>query len=245
MNSSGAISVCLASWNGEQYIREQIDSILSQLREGDELLVSDDGSTDTTPDILRSYGSSIRVVGTARAGGVVPNFERVLAEARGGIVVLSDQDDVWLEGRLDLVRERLGHVELLMMNGEVVDADLRSLGVDVHGFVRFRPGFLKTFVSNRYVGCCMAFRRELLAVALPFPAGIQIHDWYIALVGELLFSCESRKERTILFRRHGRNDSTTGLPSPRPIWKRVGARAVMLHAVALAYLRYVRLRAGI
>ena len=126
--SQVSVSVCLATYNGARFLRAQIDSILPQLGTGDELLVSDDGSTDDTLAVLATYGNRLRLVGTSRAGGVVRNFERALAAACGDLVVLSDQDDVWLEGRLDLVRERLRDVSLLMMNGEVVDGDLRPLG---------------------------------------------------------------------------------------------------------------------
>lgn len=245
MASSQKISVCLATYNGERYLREQIDSVLVQLKPGDELLVSDDGSTDGTPQILASYGDRLRVVGAGRAGGVVRNFERVLSAARGEFVVLSDQDDVWLAGRIELIRDRLREVTLVMSNGEVVDADLRPTGQDVYQLVRFHSGFLRTFAATKYVGCCMAFRRELLEIALPFPSHILWHDWYLALIGELLFTRECNPHKTILFRRHANNASSTGQRSRSSLFEKARTRFWMARAVAVASLRLAGRRLGI
>jgi glycosyltransferase involved in cell wall biosynthesis len=237
-----SLSVCLASYNGAPYLRAQIDSILVQLRPGDELVVSDDGSTDDTAQILASYGDRLRVVGTSRAGGVVRNFERALSAARGDLVALSDQDDVWLEGRVELIRDRLRAVTLVMTNGEVVDSELRPTGQDVYQSVGAHRGLVRNFVKSTYVGCCMAFRRELLDVALPFPSHIQWHDWYLALLGELLFAPERHPRNTILFRRHANNASSTGQRSRAGLFDKAVARLWMARALAVAVLRMLARR---
>lgn len=234
------ISVCLATYNGARYLREQIDSILPQLNSGDELLIADDGSTDATLTIVSSYGEQLRLVASGRAGGVVANFERALAAASGDLIVLSDQDDVWLPGRLDLVREHLGGAALLMMNAVVVDADARPLGPDLYSMLGFHRGFMRTLIRTRYVGCCLALRRELLDLALPFPKRIQWHDWYLALIAELLFSVEVRPEKTLLFRRHDHNASPTSSGSRASLISRLQARLWMLHAIAVVLGRRIR-----
>lgn len=239
-----SLSVCLASYNGAHYLRPQIDSILEQLGPRDELVVSDDGSTDGTAKILDSYGDRLRVVGTSRAGGVVRNFERALSAARGDLVALSDQDDVWLAGRVELIRERLRAVTLVMMNGELVDSELRPSGQDVYQSVGVHRGFVRNFVKSTYVGCCMAFRRELLDVALPFPSRIQWHDWYLALLGELLSTPERHPRKTILFRRHANNASSTGQRSRAGLFEKAVARFWMARALAVALLRMVARRRG-
>ena len=235
------VSVCMATYNGQQYLQAQIDSILHQLGPHDELLVSDDGSTDGTLAVLGSYGDRIRLVAQCRAG-VVKNFERALAAARGDIVVLSDQDDVWLEGKIALVRERLGNNTLLMMNGIVVDSALAPVGKDVFEFVDFRNGFFRNFVRPRYVGCCLAFRRELLDIALPFPSRISWHDWYLSLVAELLFEPAFDQTRTILFRRHRDNASSTGQGSRNSLVVKIRMRLWMARAVCIAVWRRTRRR---
>jgi glycosyltransferase involved in cell wall biosynthesis len=233
------ISVCLASFNGAKFIREQVESVLAQLGPDDELVVSDDGSTDETIRLLEGFDGRLRLVDTVRAGGVVKNFERALMSCRGDLIVLCDQDDVWLDGRAHFIRERLRQVTLLVMNGEVVGPDLTPLGKDIYTMVGVPAGFIRTFISTRYVGACMAFRRELLDVVLPFPSNIRWHDWFIALVATLLFDIECSDRRTILFRRHGSNASDTGLPSKNGLFDKIKMRYWMLRAVLVAVYRYI------
>ena len=95
------ISVCMATYNGEKYIRQQICSIISQIGEGDEVIISDDGSTDSTLDTIRSMADSrIRIVkGPCRRSPTL-NFENALSHAQGDYIFLADQDDVWLPGKV-------------------------------------------------------------------------------------------------------------------------------------------------
>ena len=101
------ISVCMATHNGERYLHEQLASILSQLGEGDEVIISDDSSTDGTVDIIRGFGDS---ADPPSAGQHLlqphANLENALKHASGDIIALSDQDDVWLENKVEIIRER-------------------------------------------------------------------------------------------------------------------------------------------
>ena len=155
-------------------------------------------------------------------------------------MALSDQDDVWLEGRVAVIRERLRGFTLVAMNGQVVDESLAPSGRTVFQQVGVPGGFLRTLAVNRYVGCCMAFRRELLTVALPFPRGIAAHDWFIALVAERLFDVARDEQPLLLFRRHGRNASTTGGRSRNGLSTKLAMRWRMLRAVARAERRLTR-----
>jgi glycosyltransferase involved in cell wall biosynthesis len=232
------ISICIASYNGQKWIGSQIDSILSQISYGDEVLVSDDQSDDETLSILKSYGARITIVNEDRVGGVVKNFEKVISSATKEIIVLSDQDDVWLPGRLDLIRSKLNDFDLIMMNADVVDEDLISKNLSVYEFVSFHKGFFKNFIRPKYVGCCMAFRSELLNIALPFPKNIEWHDWYISLIGELFYRCEIVSDKTILFRRHSTNNSKTGMKTDRKILKIMLSRMWMMHAIIVSIIRF-------
>ena len=99
MNSNMIVSVCMATYNGEKYIREQIDSILPQLSDSDELVISDDGSSDSTIDIIQGYNDRrIRLYHNTRHG-VTWNFENALRQSRGDVIFLADQDDVWKPGK--------------------------------------------------------------------------------------------------------------------------------------------------
>jgi glycosyltransferase involved in cell wall biosynthesis len=237
-----SVSVCLASYCGARYISDQLDSVICQLAPGDELLVADDGSTDETLSILKRYGAGLTLVAVDRVGGVVSNFERVIAAATCDVVVLCDQDDVWLPGRLDLIREALQGCSLVVLNGQVVDADLHPSGVTVFESVGVRRGFFKNLAKNSFVGCCMAFRRELRDRVLPFPVGVPWHDWYIGLVAELLFSIERIDQSTLLYRRHGGNFSPTGEKSSNGVGTKILLRLKVLSAVLVACLFHGRLR---
>jgi len=228
------IDVCLASYCGARFLREQIDSILMQLGPGDRLLVSDDGSSDETVDIVLSYGERVRLVSSERAGGVVPNFERVLRAADADLVVLADQDDVWLHGRLDIIRNSLLQHDLVLLNGSVVDENLVPHGSTIFQVVRMSTGFLSNVRHNTFVGCCMAFRRSLLDRVLPFPSGLPWHDWYIGLVAELTGSVARVDAQTLLYRRHGGNFSPTGEKSKTTLWQKLQLRVAVLRAVAIA-----------
>lgn len=207
---SSAISVCLASYNGERYILEQVNSILAQLGGADELIVSDNGSDDATISLLASVADDRLRVVHCRIKGVVANFENALLEASKELIVLSDQDDVWLSGRLAAARAALEHHDLSVVGLAFVDQELRPL-VLPEAVRRPARSLLSTLLINGYTGCGMAFRRELLRNALPFPVGVPMHDWWIAVIA---LATRARidicADELILYRRHEDNVSATG-----------------------------------
>jgi glycosyltransferase involved in cell wall biosynthesis len=228
------ISVCLASYNGAKYIHQQLSSIVTQLRDGDEVLVADDGSTDETLSLIRNFGPPVMVIATDRVGGVVGNFERILKIATGEGIVLCDQDDVWLPGRADLIRSNLQHCSLLLMNGRMVDANLNPMEQTVFEYLGNRRGFFSNLWKNGFMGCCMAFRSELRDRVIPFPASVPWHDWYIGLVAELTGKVVRIDTVTLLYRRHGSNASPTGEGSQNSLLKRLSLRFSVLLAVLVA-----------
>ena len=201
------ISVCMATHNGARFLPRQLETILEQLEDGDELVVSDDASTDATLDIVRACADPrIRLFGGNRFHSPVRNFEHALRQARGDILVLADQDDVWLPGRLALVRERFARRPagpyLMVMDGRVVAEDETVLAESLFRWLNARPGLFRNLFFNRYPGCCLAFSRELLARALPFPRQLPMHDWWLGLLGEMTGTTEFVPVPTILYRKH-------------------------------------------
>ena len=234
-----SISVCMATYNGERYVSEQIQSILTQLGPNDELLISDDLSTDSTLKKVRIFerDARVRLIGSSRAGGVVRNFERVLSFATGDIIILSDQDDVWLPGKIEIVKQSLQCADLVMLNGFVVDAQLKESGQYISDVVRPRVGLVRNLYKNSYVGCCMAFRSNLLKYVMPFPSNVVWHDWLIALAGEGKFRCVRSPEPSILYRRHGGNHSPTGEAGRTISFGVIAMRAKMVLALSTVVLR--------
>lgn len=234
------IAICMASYQGAKFIEEQVASIVPQLLPGDKIYLSDDASRDDTVNLATALSSAVVVVATTRAGGVVPNFERALVAAYqdgAEFFVLCDQDDVWLPGRLAQIRSGLATSDLVLLNGLVVDAQLVPLGPTVTAAIGKRSGFWRNLGKNSYIGCCMAFRRNLLDIALPFPKGIAWHDWYLGLIAERFFTVSRIEEPTMYYRRHGANHSPTGEKSRYGFVKKIGMRITMLRAMVLATAR--------
>ena len=203
------ISVLLAAYCGEKYIAAQIASILPQLNEEDELLVSDDspeGAMATREIVLSFNDRRIRYMQGPRQGSTIKNVEFLLGQTRGDILVLSDQDDLWLPGKLDRTRELLSDAgpAVLAHGAMITDEALRETG-EVQGA---RPGVLRNLAKNSYTGCCMAVTRELLPYILPFPEGIPMHDQWVGLRAERFGTVRVIDEPLILHRRHG--DTQTG-----------------------------------
>ena len=231
------ISVCLATCNGSSFIEEQLKSVLDQLLPGDEVVVADDGSFDDTLAIIRSFSGPIRIVAESRVGGVVQNFQRVISAAKGEAIVLCDQDDVWLPGRLDLFREHLQQCDLVLLNGVLIDQGGRVLGRTVFDVVGMRPGFLPNLLKNSFIGCCMGFRSGIREQILPFPKDLPWHDWYIGLFVELTGKVFRSGEISLYYRRHRHNASSTGSGSGNHLFKRLSMRIQMLKALWLACSR--------
>ena len=115
------ISVCIATYNGEKYILEQILSILPQLKENDEIIVSDDSSTDTTLEIIKNINDKrIQIFKNTGNHGVNSNFDNALKRAHGEYIFLSDQDDVWLPGKVDRCLAELRTADLIMHDATIL-----------------------------------------------------------------------------------------------------------------------------
>ena len=234
------ISVCMASYNGEAFIREQVQSILSEISVSDELIVSDDGSNDKTVSILRSIDDPrLKVITNNRGSGVTANFENVIAAAKGSYIFLSDQDDVWLPGRVQKSIELLSSYDLVVCDAVVVDQHLDPILNSAFSIRGVGNGFWSNFFRIRYLGCCMAFRRELLLDILPFPQNHKLitHDSWIALVGELFHRTYVLRNPYVLYRRHGGNLSEGGWQSSNTLYQKLMIRIYGAFCLARLGLR--------
>ena len=235
------VSVCLASFEGINFIKDQIDSILQQLPNNAELLVADDGSLDGTLEFLSEYESRIKIIYKERVGGVVRNFSRLLNYADGDIIILSDQDDVWLPNRLKRMLTALEDVDLVRMNGYMVNENLEKNGLTLFDLIPPKSGFLANIFRNSYVGCSLAFRREILRGVVPMPDLIPWHDWYIGLIAELFYKVSALEEPGFLYRRHSSNVSQTGFRSDNSFNKKIFMRFKILIGIFIFYYKRISL----
>lgn len=226
------ISVCLAAYNGAAHIQEQLASVLSQLGESDEVIVSDDGSTDATRDIVSAIADSrIRLI-DGPAKGLIQNFEHALSKAQGDFVFLCDQDDVWLPGKVDRMISELEDVQLAVSDCRVVDGALHPVHPSFFQLNHSHSGLIRNLAKNGYLGCCMAFRRELLGIALPFPEHLPMHDWWLGLIGEVSGRVRFIDKPLSLYRRHGANASMAGSSSTFPFSVRLRWRLYLITQLA-------------
>jgi glycosyltransferase involved in cell wall biosynthesis len=206
------ISVCMATHNGERYLQPQLDSILKQLGPDDELIISDDSSTDATLDIIRACGDSrIRLLTGNRFFSPIYNFENAVKHASGEIIVLADQDDVWLANKLTVVRREFSEQNrkptLIMMDGYLIDAEGKRTGETIFSRKPPKAGILANLYDNTFTGCTLAFTRPLREMALPFPGGIPMHDSWLGILALLFGEVKFVADKTLEYRRHGANIS--------------------------------------
>ena len=230
----------MATYNGERFIKEQIDSILSQLDSNDELIISDDGSTDKTLEIIAAFNDKrIKVLHHAPPHGVIFNFENALNHASGDYIFLSDQDDIWLPGRKEKVLAKFasGH-QLILTNAKVIDSSNRCIHESFMVLNHSQCGFWNNFKHNSFLGCCMAFTKETLSVSLPFPKNIAMHDWWIGLI---LLAVQRKytfiEEVLHCYRKHDNNVSTSGNVSPFSLSKKIFMRIHMAIFIAVRILK--------
>ncbi len=226
------VSVAMASFNGIAHIQEQIETILCQLQDGDELVVSDDGSTDGTRewlDALARQDARVRVLDGPRQG-VIRNFEAAIGACKGEWIFLADQDDVWMPDKREEVcrcATQTGAV-LVMHDARVVDAQRQLLHPSFFALRVCRTGFVQNLLKNSYIGCCIAFSRQLLPYILPFENGIPMHDQWIGMQAERHGGVALLEKPLLEYRRH--EDNATAMMHGS-FWQMLRARAGMLVAL--------------
>lgn len=228
------ISVCIATYNGENYIEKQISSILSQLSEEDEIIISDDGSTDKTLNILKRFNDSrIKIFLNSNPHGFVFNFENAIKNAKGNYIFLSDQDDIWTNNKIEVCLQYLQISDLVVHNALLVNAQGEKSNIDFFSIRKPKLGYWKNLYKNSYIGCCMAFNSNLLKDILPFPKHILWHDMWIGLIAEKKSKTIFVPDILLYYRRHGENASPTSEKSSFSLVKKIVYRLQFLYYTAL------------
>ena len=233
------VSVVMATHNGGRWIEEQLASILAQLASYDEVVVVDDASRDVTPDLVEAVGDPrVRVIRLETNHGYVRAFERALLECTGDVILLADQDDVWVPGRRDLMLGALVDHQVVASNLVVLGSDAPLRGpFGQHAWVlherdgsRHVANLAALVAGNRpYYGCAMGLRREVLALVLPFPDFLtESHDLWLAAYGNLARSIVHLETPTL--RRRVHDDNATP-DRPRGVWPALRSRLMLLRGI--------------
>ena len=206
------VSVAMATYNGEKYLVEQLDSILTQTHPIYEIIIVDDGSSDGTLSILNAYKdkySNIKVYPNSENLGVVKSFERAIMLTSGDYIALSDQDDVWFENKVETLVNNIGDNLLIYSDAVVVDQKLNKISESNLAFFETARDFSKYrdyLFGNNVTGCTMMVNREILTETLPFPEfKIMFHDQYLALYAAFKSKIKKLNIPLMFYRQHDKN----------------------------------------
>lgn len=204
------ISVAMATYNGERYIKEQLDSIIKNLKENDEIVISDDESTDNTLNIINTMNDSRIKLLNGPKNGVIKNFENAVKNCTGKYIFLADQDDVWVNNKVETVLEKFEKekCEAIVHDACVVNGDMTKIIIPSYfKFRKTKEGRVINIIKPSYLGCCMAFSSQMCKYILPFPNSIEMHDRWIGSVCDMYGKVKFIDESLIKYRRHENNVS--------------------------------------
>ena len=242
MNRDFNVSVCLASFNGEDYIKEQIISIVRQLNVNDELIISDDGSTDSTLDIIQKLKYQYPIIRCLKGPqkGFALNFCNAIIHAKGDIIIFSDQDDIWYDSKVDEIYK-------CFIQNEKCTTVLHDMTTfrEHHYFgsseikIKYYSGILMNFIKSSYWGCCMAVKRTFLEKFIPFRDYCVGHDQLIGLMSEKFGHTTFLNKELIAHRLHNRNTS-----NKRTIIQMIAFRIELYKDFSHAIRRYNSIHRG-
>ena len=224
------ISVCIATYNGEKYIEEQLLSILPQLDSNDEIIVSDDGSTDKTIEIINGINDSrIKVlmhksVGHTAFEKAKNNFAHALSHARGEYIFLSDQDDIWYPAKVEVFLNNLMHYECVQSDCELMAPTQYTTGV-----LKQYRSLIANVIYLPFRGCNMAMTRTFLNVILPIPSSVITHDAWIGCCAIARNMYKKIDCKLLRYRIHENNVSVK--KSTNTLWFKFYYRLIILYYV--------------
>lgn len=221
MHSTDKIAILMATYNGEKYICQQIDSILSQTCKDWELYIHDDGSTDNTIAVVESYvekyPNKIRLIDGKSTGGAKYNFFYMFGQVEAPYYMTCDQDDVWLDKKIELTYDKMLTIEnkadvpcLVYTELRVVDSELNTIADTMSGYQSLdchKRTINQFILQNSVTGCTMMVNRALRDKMLRITDidNTIMHDWWAALVAAQFGKTAFIDEPTILYRQHGDN----------------------------------------
>ena len=221
------VDILLATYNGEKYVAEQIESILNQTYKNFNLIISDDCSKDSTPDVLKKYAEKdkrIILYLQSQNLGVVKNIEFLLKQVKSEFYMLSDQDDVWLKEKVEKSVETLKrkNADLVFGDLEVVDQGLNTIYPSFGDFMllnkkieKYINSYKVNYLYNCVTGCTVISKKKFIEKILPLPtySRFLIHDYWIGLMVGIYGRLAYMPEKYIKYRQHGDNQVGTNKTS--------------------------------
>jgi len=204
------ITICIATYNGAKYLKEQLDSLANQTIQPYEVILQDDCSSDNTVEIAKTYQDklNLKIFVNEINLGFTKNFESVLSKATGDFIAPCDQDDIWKSDKLELLLSHIGDSSLIYANSLLVDANGQSLNKTLsqklrNNFIDSQSG-LNFFFDNTVSAHAMLFKKEILEYIFPFPK-ITYFDSFIAASSASFGGIRFLDENLVLYRQHQTN----------------------------------------
>jgi glycosyltransferase involved in cell wall biosynthesis len=198
----------MATYNGEKYLREQVDSLLAQSYASLEFIFVDDASSDSSLAILQAYAakdSRIHLIENSVNQGLIATFEIGIRAAKGEMIALSDQDDVWLPGKISLLAEAIDSFSLIYANSALSNAEGEVTGkYSDRNHLCDYPSALNYVFGTKAMGHAMLFKREIIDVALPFTDFVG-HDYILGFAAASLNGVKYYPQTLVNYRQHSSN----------------------------------------
>lgn len=211
------ISIGMTTYNGEKYLREQIDSILQQTFDDFELIICDDCSTDNTKQILQEYAEKdkrIKLHFNEKNLGFKKNFEKAISFCTREYIALTDQDDIWLPNHLQDLIDNIKDKSMISGNAIMVDSNNCELGMMLNEVDKFynlpednKILYHIMLLHNSFQGSASLLQKDFLKNVLPIPEKIKYHDAWFAACACFENGLDYIKEPILRYRQHGNNIS--------------------------------------
>lgn len=203
----------MAVYNGEKYLHEQLDSILNQLQDCDELVVSYDTSKDNTLEIVKAYSENDKRVKLVINDnpGLFENFQNAISHCNGQFIFISDQDDIWVDGKIEKIVDILKDEKygMVIHNGVHIDGENNIISDSFFDMYGIGPHKLKNFLKPRYSGCCIAFTSSIKDAVIPFPKKVGAYDHWLGEIGSRVGNVHYLNDVLIHHRLHSDNYTPT------------------------------------
>ena len=225
------VSILMPAYNAEKTLAKCLESILKQNYSDFEVVIINDGSKDRTLEIAEKFSKKeqrINVYSQENKGGNAAR-NKALEIAKGEFIFLSDQDDIWVEKKVEIMKKYLKEYDFVISDAIITDEFLNVIGESLYKTVNSRKGIIKNIYKNTYYGCCMALKRDILLKAFPFPKNKEIgHDLWLGLIAEKYGKIKFINNKLIYFRRHQSNVTSIN-KSKRNFFKKAIGRIIILY----------------
>ena len=231
------ISVAMATYNGEKYIKKQLISVLKNISADDEIVISDDGSNDKTLDIIYSFRDQRIKVFKGEGKGINKNFANAISKCNGYYIFLCDQDDYWYSNKISIVMDvfKRENCVLVVHDARIVNEKDEVIFDSFFDHRIMKKGIFNNWLKNCYHGCLMAFKKSIIDQILPIPSKGGFHDQWIGIIAEMTGEVYFLNKKLMDYYR--RNDNAScfkGISTGKRIYNRFW---LLLNLINFRFLR--------